>query len=108
MAQPPANDPYRSPYPPPSYPYQSGDPPPRAPAPPPPPRLSMAQLLEADRAVVRSKDFIPEDSASSPFGGGESLIAIKAVCAGTADGRCQQVFFFVDARYLGTDTLTAS
>jgi hypothetical protein len=43
-----------------------------------------------------------------PDGFGSTLYAWPAVCTGSADGYCQKVFFFIDSRYLGTDTARAS
>ena len=36
------------------------------------------------------------------------MIAIKGICGGSIDGKCQQVFFFIGTRYLGTDTFKPS
>src|SRR5204863_9421130 len=65
-------------------------------------------VLQADRAKVSSLGFSPGQEAATPYGRGEQLIAIKGTCAGRTDGHCQQVFFFVGERYLGTDTLRPS
>ena len=45
-------------------------------------------------------------TASDGFGG--SLAAMKGTCIGSATGRCQQVFFFHNGEYLGTDTFSPS
>src|SRR5205814_6271002 len=63
---------------------------------------------QADRAKVSGLGFSPGQEAATPYGQGESLIAIKGTCAGRTDGHCQQVFFFIGERYLGTDTLRPS
>jgi serine/threonine-protein kinase len=63
---------------------------------------------QADRAKVSGLGFSPGQEAATPYDQGESLIAIKGTCAGRTDGHCQQVFFFIGERYLGTDTLRPS
>ncbi len=60
-------------------------------------------------AVVAGEGFTPQgDGVSVDDGSGGQLLAIKALCAGSADGHCQKVFFFVRGEYLGTDTAKTS
>ncbi len=40
--------------------------------------------------------------------GRERLYVQKGICIGSATGRCQIAFIFIDTRFLGTDTLNAS
>lgn len=46
--------------------------------------------------------------AQTPDGFGHTLYAWHGTCQGSADGYCQKMFFFIDARYLGTDTSAES
>ncbi len=46
----------------------------------------------------------PHTSVVTDGGSGRALIAIQGICTGSATGRCQKVFFFIDDTYLGTDT----
>jgi hypothetical protein len=61
-------------------------------------------VLQADRARVASLGFAPGEEAVTLYSGDQNLIAIKGSCGPS----CQQVFFFVNNRYLGTDTLRTS
>jgi hypothetical protein len=69
---------------------------------------ALEPLLQADRAVVAAKGFMVGSDAVAPPLGNDLLIAIGGTCGGSADGKCQQVFFFIGTRYLGTDTLKPS
>lgn len=61
------------------------------------------------QAVLASKGFAPVgDVVVTDDGSGGRLSAVKGVCQGSADGYCQQVFFFDNGQYLGTDTLATS
>lgn len=63
----------------------------------------------ADAAQVRRRGFDPAPHiVQAPDGSGGTLYAIHGTCAGSADGYCQQMFFFLGTRYLGTDTPSAS
>lgn len=70
---------------------------------------SSSNAVTTDQATIRAHGYTPHgNGASTPDGAGGTLYAWQAVCSGSADGYCQKVFFFVDARYLGTDTSHAS
>lgn len=59
----------------------------------------------ADLATIRAHGYtVQGHGVSTPDGSGRTLYAWQAVCSGSADGYCQKVFFFIDTRYLGTDT----
>jgi hypothetical protein len=64
---------------------------------------------KTDLTIIRSHGYSPQGSgASTSDGSGGTLYAWPAICTGSADGYCQKVFFFIDTRYLGTDTAHAS
>lgn len=68
-----------------------------------------SNAVAADLATIRAHGYTPHgNGASTPDGAGGTLYAWQAVCSGSADGYCQKVFFFINARYLGTDTAHAS
>ncbi len=58
----------------------------------------------ADLETIRAHGYTPGHGVSTPDGFGGTLYAWPGVCTGSADGYCQKVFFFIGARYLGTDT----
>jgi serine/threonine protein kinase len=91
----------------PKAPTPTAAPPPKAPTPvpptPKPPASGLEPVLQADRARVASLGFAPGEEAVTSYNQ-ENLIAIKGSCGPS----CQQVFFFVNNRYLGTDTLRTS
>lgn len=61
------------------------------------------------QALLASKGFTPAgDPVATDDGQGGRLAAVKGICQGSADGYCQQVFFFDNGQYLGTDTLGTS
>jgi hypothetical protein len=61
--------------------------------------------LTADPAIVRSRGYTPSPhNVQTPDGFGHTLYAWHGTCAGSADGYCQMMFFFIDTRFLGTDT----
>jgi hypothetical protein len=53
-------------------------------------------------AVVRSKGFTPNDT--SQYHPNQALRVLVATRTGSGDGYAQQAFFFVNGRYIGTDT----
>ncbi|HEU0250190.1 MAG TPA: LppP/LprE family lipoprotein [Solirubrobacteraceae bacterium] len=57
-------------------------------------------------AVVKAHGYTPDDTAS--YHPNQTLQVLVATRTGSADGYAQQAFFFVDGRYLGTDTSTPS
>lgn len=65
---------------------------------------TLGSVLEANRVKVASLGFTSGQEAVAQYGQGLNLIAIKGSCGPS----CQQVFFFVNDRYLGTDTLKTS
>jgi len=91
-------------------PPKAAAPAPPAPAEPAPAAVPsvLEPVLQTDRARVSSLGFRPGEHAITADGQGGNLIAIKGTCANSADGSCQQVFFFIGTRYLGTDTLNIS
>jgi LppP/LprE lipoprotein len=66
--------------------------------------------IAVDRATIQARGFTPSENqpASTPDGSGKTLYAWKATCSGSVDGHCQEVFFFLGARFLGTDTANPS
>ena len=57
-------------------------------------------------AVVKAHGYTPDDTAG--YHHNHTLQVLVATRTGSADGYAQQAFFFVDGRYLGTDTSTPS
>jgi hypothetical protein len=57
-------------------------------------------------AVVKAHGYTPDDTAS--YHHNQTLQVLVATRTGSADGYAQQAFFFIDGRYLGTDTSTPS
>jgi hypothetical protein len=53
-------------------------------------------------AVVRARGYTPNDT--SQYHSEQTLRVLVGTRTGSADGYSQQAFFFVDGRYLGTDT----
>jgi hypothetical protein len=53
-------------------------------------------------AVVRAHGYTPNDAAQ--YHSDQTLRVLVGTRTGSADGYAQQAFFFVDGRYLGTDT----
>lgn len=69
------------------------------------PAVSGGNPLTADPAIVRSRGYTPSPhNVQTPDGFGHTLYAWHGTCAGSADGYCQMMFFFIDTRFLGTDT----
>jgi hypothetical protein len=56
----------------------------------------------AAAALVRSKGFTPNHS--SDYHSNQALRVLVATRTGSGDGYAQQAFFFVNGRYIGTDT----
>jgi LppP/LprE lipoprotein len=56
----------------------------------------------AAAAIVRSKGFTPNDA--SQYHSNQALRVLVATRTGSGDGYAQQAFFFVNGRYIGTDT----
>ena len=56
----------------------------------------------AAAAAVRARGYTPNDTAE--YHSGQTLRVLVGTRTGSADGYGQQAFFFVDGRYLGTDT----
>jgi len=57
-------------------------------------------------AVVKAHGYTPEDTTS--YHPNQTLQVLVTTRTGSADGYAQQAFFFVDGRYVGTDTSTPS
>lgn len=53
-------------------------------------------------AIVRAHGYTPNDT--SQYHSDQTLRVLVGTRTGSADGYAQQAFFFVDGRYLGTDT----
>jgi hypothetical protein len=53
-------------------------------------------------AVVRAKGYTPNDT--SDYHANQALRVLVGTQTGSGDGYGQQVFFFVNGRYIGTDT----
>jgi hypothetical protein len=56
----------------------------------------------AAAAIVRAKGFTPNDT--SQYHSNQALRVLVARRTGSGDGYAQQAFFFVNGRYIGTDT----
>ena len=56
----------------------------------------------AAAALIRSKGFTPNNS--SEYHSNQALRVLVATRTGSGDGYGQQAFFFVNGRYIGTDT----
>jgi LppP/LprE lipoprotein len=56
----------------------------------------------AAAALVRAKGYTPNDS--SEYHSNQALRVLLATRSGSGDGYGQQAFFFVNGRYIGTDT----
>jgi len=67
---------------------------------------SHAEGAEAAAALVRAKGYTPTDTAQ--YHTGQTLRVLLGTRTGTGDGYGQQAFFFLDGRYLGTDTKESS
>lgn len=63
---------------------------------------SKAEGLGGAIAVVRAKGYTPNNN--SDYHAGQSLRVLVGTRTGSGDGYGQQAFFFVNGRYLGTDT----
>ena len=61
-----------------------------------------AEGASAAAAVVRAKGYTPHDTAE--YHPSQSLRVLVATRTGSGDGYGQRAFFFLDGRYLGTDT----
>jgi hypothetical protein len=62
--------------------------------------------LGAAVAAVRARGYTPNDTAE--YHPGQTLRVLVGTRTGSGDGYGQQAFFFIDGRYLGTDTKEAS
>lgn len=58
--------------------------------------------LAAAVATVKSRGYVPQDT--SEYHAGQTLRVLVGTRSGSGDGYGQQAFFFLDGRYLGTDT----
>ncbi len=58
--------------------------------------------LAAAVAAVRARGYTPNDTAE--YHPGQTLRVLVGTRTGSGDGYGQQAFFFIDGRYLGTDT----
>ncbi|HUH81354.1 MAG TPA: LppP/LprE family lipoprotein [Solirubrobacteraceae bacterium] len=63
---------------------------------------SSSQEAEQAAAVVRTRGYTADDL--SEYHPQQTLRALVGTRSGSADGYGQQVFFFVDGRFIGTDT----
>jgi LppP/LprE lipoprotein len=61
-----------------------------------------AEGAQAAAAVVRAHGFTPK--STSDYHSGQTLRVLLGTRTGSADGYGQQAFFFVNGRYIGTDT----
>ena len=57
-------------------------------------------------AVVKAHGYTPDDTSS--YHPNQTLQVLLATRTGSEDGYTQQAFFFLDGRYIGTDTSTPS
>ena len=67
---------------------------------------SGGQGLGQAAAVVKAHGYTPDDTAS--YHPNQTLQVLVATRTGSADGYAQQAFFFVNGRYIGTDTSAPS
>jgi LppP/LprE lipoprotein len=67
-----------------------------------------AGSLAAAKAVVRSKGYTPYPNTASHWAGPATLNVILGTATGSADGYNNWAFFFVNGRYIGTDTKSPS
>ncbi len=65
-------------------------------------KTSSAEGLSAATAVVRAKGYMPTDT--SVYHQNQVLRVLIGTRSGSSDGYGQQAFFFVDGRYIGTDS----
>jgi hypothetical protein len=61
-----------------------------------------AEGVSGAASVVRSRGYTPNDT--SEYHSNQTLRVLVGTQTGSSDGYGQQAFFFVDGRYLGTDT----
>jgi hypothetical protein len=61
-----------------------------------------AEGVSGAATVVRSRGYTPNDT--SEYHSNQTLRVLVGTQTGSSDGYGQQAFFFVDGRYLGTDT----
>ncbi|MGA2319699.1 MAG: LppP/LprE family lipoprotein [Solirubrobacteraceae bacterium] len=67
---------------------------------------SGAEGLSAAMALVRAKGFTPNES--SQYHSSQTLRVLVGTRTGSSDGYGQQAFFFVNGRYIGTDSAQPS
>ena len=67
---------------------------------------SKTEGLSAASATVRAKGFTPNDT--SDYHSDQALRVLVGTRTGSGDGYGQQAFFFVNGRYIGTDTKDTS
>jgi hypothetical protein len=67
---------------------------------------SKAEGLSAASAVVRERGYTPSDT--SDYHADQALRVLVGTRTGSGDGYGQQAFFFVNGRYIGTDSKEAS
>jgi serine/threonine-protein kinase len=74
--------------------------------PPSPTPVPPANPSTSNPAVIKQLGYTPDppQQAETSDGFGHVLYAYLGICTGSADGKCQKVFFFIGTRYLGTDT----
>jgi hypothetical protein len=85
-----------------STPTQTGTTPRTAPEPAFTQQESKAEGVSGAAADVRSRGYTPNDT--SEYHSNQTLRVLVGTQTGSSDGFGQQAFFFVDGRYLGTDT----
>lgn len=64
-------------------------------------------MIQSDIEQIKNNGYIPvstQPGAQTPDGFGHMLYAWDAIAKGSADGQSQLVFFFINSKYLGTDT----
>ncbi len=70
------------------------------------PETGGSQTTAAAAAVVRAHGYTPNDTGE--YHAGQTLRVLLGTRTGSSDGYDQRAFFFIDGRYIGTDTKDAS
>jgi serine/threonine-protein kinase len=84
-------------------------PPPPTPTRPPAPGTPAPNPVVALAATMRRAGYVPDGPiVVVPVSTGGAMYVQKGICAGSATGRCQIVFIYLNERFLGTDTLNPS
>ncbi len=84
-------------------------PPPPTPTAPPAPGTPAPNPAAALAATMSRAGYVPDGPiVVVPISTGGAMYVQKGICAGSATGRCQIVFIYLNERFLGTDTLNPS